>query len=271
MPQDLEQQKPVQLTESPNSTPQLEQLNSPLPGKAAQNQTHQARRRSRAQSGQAKNLYNLHPYIRPLTISDLEACVALENAAFDEERERCSREKFEYRLTRCGELSLGLFCSTTPDSDLKAETLEVSRPVETNRKNGDVAVLLAHIVATRSTGDVVTDQAMDYPKDWNTSRPSASPSGHQDSGRTICLHSLAVSPGFQDRGIGRTLLNAYLQQMNSAGIADKIALIAHDHVSGYYEGLGFTNKGASKAEFGGGGWTDMVMELKSIEARASYG
>lgn len=34
----------------------------------------------------------LHPYVQLLSISDLEACVALENAAFPE-HERCAKEK----------------------------------------------------------------------------------------------------------------------------------------------------------------------------------
>ena len=35
---------------------------------------------------------DLHPHVQTLSISDVEACVALENAAFSE-NERCSREK----------------------------------------------------------------------------------------------------------------------------------------------------------------------------------
>ena len=35
---------------------------------------------------------NLHPYVQTLSISNLESCVALENAIFPE-HERCSREK----------------------------------------------------------------------------------------------------------------------------------------------------------------------------------
>ena len=35
---------------------------------------------------------DLHPHVQVLSISDLEACVALENACFSE-NERCSREK----------------------------------------------------------------------------------------------------------------------------------------------------------------------------------
>jgi len=64
---------------------------------------------------------------------------------------------------------------------------------------------------------------------------------------------------------------AYMQQMNGAGIADRLALIAHDHKMNWYEQLGFTNKGKSSVQFGGGGWYDMVFELKSLEARATYG
>jgi hypothetical protein len=36
---------------------------------------------------------NLHPYTRPLTISDLESVVALENAAFPNPNDRATREK----------------------------------------------------------------------------------------------------------------------------------------------------------------------------------
>lgn len=90
-------------------------------------------------------------------------------------------------------------------------------------------MLLAHVIATRSNADVVTDEAMDYPRDWN-SMPltTSSKIGHREDGRSICVHSLAVVPGYQGRLLGRTLMTAYMQQMNGAGIADRIALIAHD-------------------------------------------
>ncbi len=39
---------------------------------------------------------NLHPYTRPLTISDLDSCLALENAAFTNPEERATREKASY-------------------------------------------------------------------------------------------------------------------------------------------------------------------------------
>jgi len=39
---------------------------------------------------------------------------------------------------------------------------------------------------------------------------------------------VAILPAFQGRGLGRVLMMAYMQQMNGAGIADRLALIAHD-------------------------------------------
>jgi len=207
---------------------------------------------------------------RILTISDLESCCVLEEAACDKPEERCSREKFIYRLSTCGELSLGLFTTATPGS-LEAATLATSNIVETGRENGALGVLLAHVVATRGTEDVVTDEAMDYPRDWNSEHPKPSTKGHREDGRTICLHSFAVLPNFQGKALGRTLLAAYIGLMKDSGIADRIALIAHEHMVPFYERLKFVNKGPSKAEFGGGNWIDMVYELQQVNPRARYG
>lgn len=69
---------------------------------------------------------------------------------------------------------------------------------------------------------------MDYPKGWASATSPPSPLGHQERGRTIALHSVAILPEFQGRGLGRVLMLSYMQHMNGSGIADKLALIAHD-------------------------------------------
>ena len=51
--------------------------------------TAQQLRSNRAKINQRNDM---HPYVQTLSISNLESCVALENAVFPEE-ERCSREK----------------------------------------------------------------------------------------------------------------------------------------------------------------------------------
>ena len=87
--------------------------------------------------------------------------------------------------------------------------------------------------------------------------------GHKENGRTICIHSLAVLPQYQNSGLGMTLMKSFLQRTESHGIADRAALITHKELIPYYEGFGFENKGESKCQFGGGGWYDMVRELQS--------
>ncbi|KAI0489756.1 hypothetical protein F4859DRAFT_462141 [Xylaria cf. heliscus] len=217
------------------------------------------------------------PLIRPLAISDLESCVALENAAFPDAAHRCSRDKFVYRLTQCPELCMGVYCTVVPSKTggWEIETLHKAHPVETDRDDGAVSVLLAHIVATLSRDDVVTDEAMDYPRDYMTAKKSSHNGngsngsngsdnkpqiGHQETGRTLAIHSLAVHPKLQGVGLGKLIMKAYMQQTKNSEIADRIALICQEYLVNYYKRFGFFHLGPSKAGFGGGGWHDMVSD-----------
>lgn len=137
----------------------------------------------------------------------------------------------KYRLSKCGELCLGIFSTVVPGSGIEPETLSAGRLVETSRQNGAVSVLLGHVLGTKTTTPVTTDASMSFPADWESEHPAPSDLGHQEDGRTIVLHSVAVAPQVQGRGLGRILLLAYMQHMNGAGIADRLVLIAHD-VSG---------------------------------------
>ncbi|ORY63142.1 uncharacterized protein BCR38DRAFT_344655 [Pseudomassariella vexata] len=203
------------------------------------------------------------PNIRPLIVSDVESCEALEEAAFHDPQHRCSREKFEYRLATCPELCMGVFCTVNPNNakDLDINTLKTAKPVETGRNDGAVSVLLAHIVSTRTSAEVVTDSAMDYPRDFRTARPNTSGVGHEEAGRTVAIHSLAVHPKLQGCGLGKLIMKAYLQQINNSGTAGRVALICQDYLVNYYKRFGFKHNGPSQAQFGGGGWHDMVFEL----------
>lgn len=134
--------------------------------------------------------------------------------------------------------------------------MQTSVPVESCNPSRK-AVLLAHIVATMTDGQTVTDEDMALP---DVSAPDRR-HGHKNTGRTVCIHSLAVLTDFQRRGLGTTLMKAYLDRLKSSGMADSVAIIAHDHLISYYERFGFKSLGPSKAEFGGGGWYDMVVSL----------
>lgn len=131
----------------------------------------------------------------------------------------------------CPELSLGVFLTVIPEQAKKVglETLPTARPVETGRVDGAVSVLLAHIVSTRCRGDIITDADMGYPKDWRTrGGRTAEDLGHQEAGRTVGIHSLAVLPRLHRCGIGQMIMKAFLDQMRNSGLVDRVALICQD-------------------------------------------
>ncbi|KAF2762926.1 acyl-CoA N-acyltransferase [Pseudovirgaria hyperparasitica] len=195
----------------------------------------------------------LHPYVQTLNVTNVDSCVALEAAAFPP-HEAATKEKFEYRFSVCGELSLGMF-TATPTKDAPAN-LQKDATLHTAS-----STLIAHVVSTKTTNDVVSDEDMDLPKNWQTERHSMSKAGHKEEGRTIALHSLAVLPAYQKIGLGSTILKSYVQRMQNAEIADRIVLLAHDELVPFYEKHGFEKKGKSKATYGGGNWVDMVYEF----------
>lgn len=87
------------------------------------------------------------------------------------------------------------------------------------------------------------------------------PLGHQEQGGTVALHSLAVAKEHQRKGLGTILLKAYIERIKSAKIAERISLLAHDHLISFYERFGFVNEGPSEATVGGGRWSSMVSTI----------
>lgn len=108
---------------------------------------------------------------------------------------------------------------------------------------------------------------MDYPKDWKTNKSTipastdSEPIGHQDVGGTICIHSVAVKPEYQDLGLGSVLMRCYIQRMKDAKIADRLALLAHDEMKKFYGRFGFDDMGSSQVTACGGNWSNMVSLL----------
>ncbi|EME43862.1 hypothetical protein DOTSEDRAFT_71616 [Dothistroma septosporum NZE10] len=206
----------------------------------------------RSQSNSRRD--ELHPYTQTLNLSHVESCTTLEEATFPPQ-ERCTREKFQYRLKYAGELSLGIFTSKSA-SDADVPTAESAAPVYSGAPERK-AVLLGHIVSTKTTNAVVSDE------DMAMGDPSNPKVGHKQAGRTVCIHSLAVLPQYQGRGLGKTLMKAYIHRLENQDVADHVALITHEALIPYYKQFGFVSKGKSEAQFGGGGWYDMAKELKA--------
>lgn len=166
--------------------------------------------------------------------------------------------QFIYRLSACSELCLGLFSTSDPDAPASSvPTYKTARPTNSASPTKK-AVLIAHVVATKCESKTVTDSSMDCPPDWQSSASSSDTRGHQEQGRTIAVHSVAVLPKYQGRHLGRTTLKSYIQRMETAGIADRISLLAHQQFFKFYEELGFVSKGPSECQSYGGGWHDLV-------------
>ncbi|EME78215.1 uncharacterized protein MYCFIDRAFT_103544, partial [Pseudocercospora fijiensis CIRAD86] len=82
--------------------------------------------------------------------------------------------------------------------------------------------------------------------------------GHVPTGRTVCLHTLAISPKCQRTGLGRRLMAAYLERLKDDPTVDRVALIARAYLVPYYESFGFEKRGRSRCTRYGDGWYDMV-------------
>lgn len=147
-------------------------------------------------------------------------------------------------MSKCPELCLGIFTQPT-----KAE-VEKGQPQK--RK------LIAHIVATRTAAPAVTDASMDYPRDWKSNNKPSTPLGHEETGDTICIHSIAVRKDCQKLGIGSVLLKSYIQRLRDAKVADRLALLAHDNTKKFYARFGFDDMGPSAVTSAGGNWSNMV-------------
>ncbi|KAL9116349.1 MAG: hypothetical protein Q9187_007126 [Circinaria calcarea] len=236
---------------------------------------------------------NLHPYVQTLSVQDLESCVALENAAFPEQK-RYSRETLEYLLTTCPELCLGLFSSTKISPSAETEPSHKAAQVPDSSTPSHRAILLAHVIATQSDSPTITDVNMDIPSSFrshpnHTGRQDASTSisgssppsdtkplvpakdappvppkdniparGHVPNGHTLAIHSLAVLPTHQNRLLGRTIIKSYLQRMESAGLADGAVLIAPPKLVNWFARVGFRDSGPSQTNLGSGEWRAMV-------------
>ncbi|KAL1645945.1 hypothetical protein SLS61_008056 [Didymella pomorum] len=205
---------------------------------------------------------NIHPFSSLLSEEDLDDCDWLEHAAFDS-IEAASREKIEYRLRTCGELCTGIFSSAYPTAPGALGAIQKTRafPSVDSRDSDRKRILLGHIISTKSASRLVTDDSMDYPKDFKTNYQLTPSIGHNEDGDTICLHSLCVHPDFSGQGLGQILLRSYVQRIKDSGVAKRIALLCRERLIGFYQKAGFKKVGPSKCQYGGGNWFDMVIEF----------
>ncbi|KAK8913294.1 Polyamine N-acetyltransferase 1 [Metarhizium anisopliae] len=209
-------------------------------------------------------------YIRPLTSLDLDRCAALESAAFPpseaatyekslnlatEPAINVSFIKIDYRLSSCPELCYGLFLRNPDAAAPDPSIVRVLSSADAQDKDG---ILVAHTIATKARATLIVDQDMDYPKDWKTNPRAVADAGHQPSGTSVALHSLAVSPDYQRQGLGKLLMGKYIEQVKKLDGVERISILTYERLVPYYEKLGFKNHGKSAATYAGVSWYDLV-------------
>ena len=69
----------------------------------------------------------------------------------------------------------------------------------------------------------------------------------------------------QKKGLGSILMKAYVQRIKDSKIAERVALLSHDHLIKFYVAMGFENMGDSVCTFGGGGWNNMVCQMDEAD------
>ncbi|KAH6889876.1 hypothetical protein B0T10DRAFT_42121 [Thelonectria olida] len=196
----------------------------------------------------------MEAYVRPLSIRDLDRCEVVESAAFPP-AEAASRQKIHYRLTVTPETCYGLFLrgDVSPPIQLPADI-----PILNEAPENEDATLVAHTISTKASSPVVKDADMAIPPDWESDPEATYEVGHQPNGKTITLHSLAVSPTYQRSGLGKALMKAYLAHMKKTGQGDRVAILTYDRLVPYYQGLGFTHYGKSESNYAGVAWHDLA-------------
>lgn len=239
-----------------------------------------------------------HLCIRPLNVPDIAQVLGLEMQGFPS-HERASALRIEYRLTVCPELCSGLFvrefdteavnAKELPDhSTIKKETLighvigtkMVSEaitdesmlvpssfvPVFCN-KDGTLKdqYKTAELKELEKTEKAETTKATAETAAEGPPKGHIYPLGHQDSGRTIGIHSVVVHPDYRGKKLASLLLKDYLQKMNQQYVADNVSLLCLEKLVAFYSGVGFADKGVSACKFAGEEWHDMALTLDHDE------
>jgi arylalkylamine N-acetyltransferase len=110
---------------------------------------------------------------------------------------------------------------------------------------------------TLTNADLVTDESMSF---------------HESDGKTICLHSVCVSPDYRKQGIATKLMTKWIEQLKQVNAQEeeqgnnkkkytRIALLSRPQLTGLYESVGFKNIGTSKVVHGPEPWIDCVLDL----------
>jgi arylalkylamine N-acetyltransferase len=169
----------------------------------------------------------------PATLADLDIISEYEQMSYHPD-EAASRDQLERRI--------GYASQSGP------ELFTVARNIEDDQ-------VVAFLCTTLTNSDLVTDESM---------------SVHEAQGKTICLHSVCVSPNYRKQGIATKLLTKWIEQLKQINALQevsskkkytRIALLSRPKLTGLYESVGFKNIGTSNVVHGPEPWIDCILDL----------
>ncbi|KAL9550624.1 hypothetical protein MBANPS3_004645 [Mucor bainieri] len=150
----------------------------------------------------------------PATLDDLDIIHEYESVSYHPD-EAASREQLERRINYASASGPELFT--------------VCRHLDQGQDK-----VVAFLCTTLTKGDLVTDESM---------------SVHDPEGKTICLHSVCVSPDYRKQGIATKLMLKWIEQLKQINATQTP------------KNVGFKNVGLSEVVHGPEPWIDCILEL----------
>ncbi|KAF8154696.1 acyl-CoA N-acyltransferase [Crassisporium funariophilum] len=163
-------------------------------------------------------------------LDDLDKAIEIEQQGYPAD-EAGSAESFRLRQSQAGTLFLGAY-----------------------QVDGSSRTLIAYICSTLSPATSRTHESMST---LTTHIPGSS---------SVCIHSVCVSGTHRHQGIGLALLKEYISRLEQANIDgsakyERVLLITHENLRGFYEQGGFEWVGPSPIVHGSKPWFEMRRNL----------
>ncbi|ORZ16217.1 acyl-CoA N-acyltransferase [Absidia repens] len=108
------------------------------------------------------------------------------------------------------------------------------------------STVVGFLCTTLADTDLVTEESM---------------SQHAPSGKTVCLHSVCVSPEHRHQGIATSLLKHWINMHRTARLYRRIALLSRPTLVSFYCAVGFQKIGLSPIVHGPEPWIDCILDI----------
>lgn len=160
----------------------------------------------------------------PAKEDDLDVITAIETASYHPD-EAATREQLANRIQYALTSDINLFMVARRSSDRE---------------------LVGYVCNTLSKDPLVTDESMKT---------------HDPEGKTVCLHSVCVSPNARRQKIASRLMKHWIEIIRNEKRYQRIALMSRPNLIPLYESVGFKTLGKSSVVHGPDPWYDAVIDL----------